>query len=343
MVRRALALACAALVAAPPIGAHAQVESREIRVGMRDAPVLRLTEVVRLGSLEGPNDAFGRVMDVALDSQGRVLVADDLNHHVAVFEANGRFVGRVGRRGAGPGELESPWKVAVDARDSIFVWDMAHARISVFGPDLVFGRSFRVPSQWSVGSIGFLPDGRLLLAAYGPHTDGTLHVLDRDGHVETTFGPTFTAPDLAGFESSLLGGTVAMLDRGWVYSVRSPYELWFFDPDGSARLRCVGQPDWTTRPAAVVERREGGAALHWTRYMHSYNVVPVADGLVLNLVLDPAGDRAVMDLVSPDCTLLRRTTVPIPVTITAASGTRLAAVRNLEYPEVVVYDQRVER
>jgi hypothetical protein len=325
------------------MAAGQSVPSQPITQAARDAPTLQLTQVVRLGNLDGEHDAFGRVMDVALDRAGRILVADDLSHHVVVFARDGRYVGTIGRRGAGPGEFESPWEVATDARDSIFVWDMGQARISVFGPDLSYRRSFRVPPQWSVGSISFLADGRLLLAAYGPGERGTLHVLDREVRLQRTFGPGFSAPDLAGFEASLLGGTAAIMESGIVYSTKSPYELWFFGPDGTPRRRCVGRSDWTTAPASVVERREGAAALHWRRYVHSYSVVPLGGGLVLNQVLDPAGDRTVMDVVSQDCTLVRRTTTAAPLMVTDASGSRLAAVRSLEYPEVIIYEQRVRR
>lgn len=335
-------LCCLTLSAAGPSLSAQPVVTREIQVTNRNAPALRLVEVRRLGSADGAHDAFARVMDATLDSRGRILIADDRNHHVVVFSPTGEYVGTIGRRGAGPGEFESPWEVATDAGDSIFVWDAGHARISVFGPDLAFRRSFRVPPQWAVGSIGFLTDGRLLVAAYGPRERGTLHVLDRDGRLQRTFGPNFSGPDLAGFEASLLGGNAAMLDDGFVYSTKSPYELWFFSPDGTTRHRCVGRRDWTTTPASVVERRDGAAALQWQRYVHSYNVVPLGRGLVLNQVLDPSGDRTVMDVLTTDCTLLRRTTTPVPVMVTDASGSRLVAVRNLEYPEVIVYEQRVQ-
>lgn len=317
------------------------VPSQPITQAVRDAPTLQLTQVVRLGSLDGEHDAFGRVMDATLDRAGRILVADDLGRRVVVFGRDGRYVGTIGRRGQGPGEFESPWRVAVDAADSIFVWDMAQARISVFGRDLRFARSFAVPPHWSVSSIGFLPDGRLLLAAYGPRERGTLHVLARTGRLERTFGPGFNAPELSGFEASLLGGSAELTGSGIVYTVKSPYELWFFDLNGTPLQRCEGQRGWTTNPASVVENRGGAMALHWNRYTHSYNVVSLGNGLFLNLVLDPERDRTTMDVLTADCRLLRRTVTPAPLMVLHASGSRLVGVRNLEYPEVLVYEYRM--
>ena len=319
------------------------VPSRPITAAVGDAPALELTQVVRLGSLDGEHDAFGRVMDATLDRAGRILVADDLSHQVVVFGRDGRYVGTLGRRGRGPGEFESPWRVAADANDSIFVWDMAQARISVFGRGLRFARSFAVPPHWAIGSLRFLPDGRLLVAAYGRGERGTLHVLRRTGERERTFGPGFNAPDVAGFEGSLLGGTVAVTGTGIVYSVRSPYELWFFGLDGRPRNRCAGEPAWTTSPGQVVERRGGSTALRWNRYVHAYNVVSLAPDTYLNLLTDPATGRTTMDVITSRCRLLRRTVSDGPLTVMHASGSRMVAVRTVDYPEVLVYEHRLRR
>ncbi|HET7232138.1 MAG TPA: 6-bladed beta-propeller [Longimicrobium sp.] len=335
--RPALALL---LLSAAPLGA--QLAARPIQVERGAAPRLQLTEVFRVGSLGG-RDAFGRVMDATLDNAGRLLVADDQNHHVVVFGRDGRFVGTLGRQGNGPGEMQAPWLVVADAHDSIFVYDNALARISVFTPGLRFARSFPVPPQWLVNTVRFLPDGRLLVAAYGRNEPGTLHVLTRTGQRQRTFGPRPAQGNLAGFEASLLGGNVDVAGRTIVYSVKSPYEVWFFDLDGRVRGRCAGPREWTTDPRAVLRANGEATALEWPRFVHSANVVALSEGLVLNEVLDPGNDRATLDLVTGDCRLLRRTTTDPPMNMRANVGRRMVGVRNLEYPEVVVYERRIGR
>jgi len=326
-----------------PLYAGGQASAaRPISMERGAAPRLQLTEVFRVGSLDG-RDAFGRVMDAALDNGGRLLVADDQNHRVVVFGRDGRFVGYVGRQGSGPGEMQAPWLVVADASDSIWVYDNSLARISVFGPNLRFARSFPVPPQWLVNTVRFLPDGRLLVAAYGRNEPGTLHVLTRLGQRERTFGPRPAQGNLAGFEASLLGGNVDVSGHTIVYSVKSPYELWFFDLDGRTRGRCTGQRGWTADPRSVIRANGDAVMLEWPRFVHSSNVVALSDRLVLNQVLDPGNDRATLDLMTADCRLLRRTTTDPPVNLRGNVGTRMVGVRNLEYPEVVVYERRIGR
>ena len=342
MCRLVRSIALCLWAAVPAVGV-AQVPARQIVTERAAQPRLQLTEVFRVGSESGANDAFAQVMDATLDHAGRLLVADGQNHRVAVFDARGRFVGYFGRQGRGPGEMEAPWALAVDAHDSIFVWDDGLARISVFGPDLRFRRSFAAPPQWLIDSMRFLPDGRLLVAAYGRNEPGGLHVVSREGRVERTFGPRPPQRDLAGFEASLLGGNVDVLGQTIVYSAKSPYEIWFFDLAGRPRGHCVGSRAWTTAPEDAVRTSNNGMQLQWRKYIHSAAVVALTDRLVLNQVLDPVHDRAQLDLVTADCRLLRRTTTDVPLNVTAGVGQRMVAVRNLEYPEVVVYERRITR
>lgn len=313
------------------------VRPQPIRGDGRSGPPVTLREVMRIGSESGANDAFGQITDVALDRRGRVYVADAQTRRVTVFNADGSFRAAVGRRGNGPGEMQTPWKVAVDAHDSLFVYDLNNARISVFDPQLRFRRDFRIPPNWLVNSLGFLPDGRLLVAAYGRGEAAPLHVLARDGRRLSSFGPRPQGRDLEPFESSLLGGAAAVSADGIAYSNKSPYEISFFDLSGRLQARCTGRPQWTTPPAQAISRTDQGSGLDFGRYVHSANIVPLSGGTFLNVVHDPVNGRQVLDVIGRDCTLRRRTVLDVPLAITAHAGSRIAAVQTIDYPEVVIY------
>ncbi len=317
-------------------------EAQERRITRADAsdpgPELRLEETLRIGSLEGEDDTFGRVMDAKFDGSGRIFVADDLSRQVTVYRGDGRLVGVLGRRGQGPGEFLSPWKIAIDAADSIFVWDFGLARVSVFSPDLKFARDFRVPPEWLINSVEFLSDGSLLIAAFGPDVPGGLHLVDRDGTVQRTFASIVPPRDnLGGYESSLLGGTAAAAGGLLGYSSKSPYTIAFYDPDGTLRTRCVGEASWTTDPGEVVVQNDQGAGLRWNRYVHSSALLHLAGNLWLNVIHDPVASERTIDIITPGCALLRRSRIDQPLTLTDRSGQHLLGVRNLDFPEIVVY------
>ena len=114
---------------------------------------------------------------VALDSSGRLYVAESSNQRISVFSPAPAFVSafgydvdpgggagfetcttgtgcKAGVAGGGAGQLKSPEGVAVDGAGDVYVSDDSNQRISVFGPAPSFVRAFGhdvIPG----GGVGF--------------------------------------------------------------------------------------------------------------------------------------------------------------------------------------------
>ncbi|HEU0054047.1 MAG TPA: 6-bladed beta-propeller, partial [Longimicrobium sp.] len=89
--------------------------------------------MARLGSADsnGP-DMFGRVVDVALDATGRVWVADGQSFHIQVFDAEGRHVRTIGRKGGGPAEFGEIGGMDWGPDGNLWVLDGGNARYAVY-------------------------------------------------------------------------------------------------------------------------------------------------------------------------------------------------------------------
>jgi hypothetical protein len=79
-----------------------------------------------------PEYEFGSIWGLAVDAAGRLYVADGQSNMVRVYTADGRYVFDIGRQGAGPGELDGPCCLAVDAQQQLWVRDGGNARYDVF-------------------------------------------------------------------------------------------------------------------------------------------------------------------------------------------------------------------
>ena len=73
---------------------------------------------------------------------GRLLVADQMAHHLILFDSLGAPVTTIGREGKGPGEFAWPTWMGRCAGDSIFVWDPQLSRMTVIGPGGTAAREF---------------------------------------------------------------------------------------------------------------------------------------------------------------------------------------------------------
>ena len=115
-------------------------------------------EKVRGIVLKLDDDIIGRVSDLALDADGRFFLADDRQHAVWVVESSGVVSQRMGREGAGPGELNRPLGMAL-FDDKVVVLDSGNDRVAIFSKDGTHISDFRIenllpPSGILVGNEG---------------------------------------------------------------------------------------------------------------------------------------------------------------------------------------------
>lgn len=88
---------------------------------------------VAIGVLDGAEDlVFGKIWDVALTSEGGLVVIDRHYLNLRWFGPDGAFLGKAGRTGSGPGEFREPFDVDVVAEDRVGVIDRSLLRISQF-------------------------------------------------------------------------------------------------------------------------------------------------------------------------------------------------------------------
>jgi tripartite motif-containing protein 71 len=98
-----------------------------------------------IGQLKSP-------LGVAVDSKGRIVVAEQGNNRIQIFDPAGEYVLHFGRLGSAEGELSFPFGVAVNGADEIIVADAGNNRVQVFDSSGRYLRQF--------GSLG-TGDGEL--------------------------------------------------------------------------------------------------------------------------------------------------------------------------------------
>lgn len=141
----AVPLLCAALAACGGDGATAgfagtvdtlpggTIASRSPAKGMwGEGEAWTLVPELTIGAEDGDGaDVFGQVTALEMDARGRIYVVEGQAHEVRVFDAAGRHVRTLGRKGGGPGEFDQPaaafWKDG-----DLWVVDQGNARFTVF-------------------------------------------------------------------------------------------------------------------------------------------------------------------------------------------------------------------
>ena len=126
-----------------------------------------LSEFGEFGSDEGQ---FNNPAGVAVDSSGRVLVADSSNDRIVVLDFDGVSFTYLDAYTA---DLSGPTGLAVDAAGNIYIADTGNDRIAVLSPDGSFLREHTAPNDGSGGEfslprgLAVRPDGVIIVADTG--------------------------------------------------------------------------------------------------------------------------------------------------------------------------------
>lgn len=181
------------------------------------------TPLADIGAASGDSlQQLFRVQDAVRLSNGRIAVANAGTGEIRFYDAGGRHVETAGGQGQGPGEFQRLGLLCRLPGDTLLAWDRLSRRVSVFGPDGAFHRSFALehPGERTlVGLAGCFGDGTLITSASR---------IVSPGQVDMEPGRKRGAETFVRFSSSgLFTDTVARIpgDASYLWALRGGKEL----------------------------------------------------------------------------------------------------------------------
>ena len=149
-------------------------------------PGLAFNVIHVFGSYGSGEGEFIGPSGVAVDSKDNMLVADQGNDRIQVFDSNGKFLFAFGSYGTREGQFNYPHGVAVDSKGNILVADTFNNRIQVFDSNGKFLYAFGIQGQLiSPSGIAVDSKGRIIVADTENHR---IQVFDSNGNVLLRFG-----------------------------------------------------------------------------------------------------------------------------------------------------------
>ncbi len=118
-----------------------------------------------VAELPESRSSFWGPRGIAVDSQGRVFVADTGNKRIVVFDADGNYITEFGSAGLDPGQFDEPVGVAISPKGTVYVTDTWNQRIQAFIPS-EDGALYLPSAQWDVNAwFGQSVDNKPFIAA----------------------------------------------------------------------------------------------------------------------------------------------------------------------------------
>ena len=129
-------------------------------------------------------------LGVAVSDGDEIVVADQCNHRVQVFDSNGTFLRSFGHRGEKAGEFTFPFGIAIYKNKNIFVTDYENHRVQIFsweGRHLgSFGGKGSLDSQLlNPRGLSLVSNGNIIVADTG---NKLIKIFTPDGRFEMKIG-----------------------------------------------------------------------------------------------------------------------------------------------------------
>lgn len=231
-----------------------------------------IEEELRIGAAEGePDYRFGQIAGIDVDGEGRIYVVDQQARDVRAFDPDGRFIRRMGKPGAGPGELgQGAGPLFVGPGDTVYVPDIAQQRVTRFttagepAGSYPVSMSDGIPVKWMEAPDGDLVQQAMIMGLPDrPDVQPGNLLLRRDGSGAVVDTLLVMA---AGQTMSFSGGqpqvTLFAPEPMWalgpegrlVYGNNSRYRLEVYSPEGT--LERVIRRERERKPVTDADREE---------------------------------------------------------------------------------------
>jgi hypothetical protein len=109
--------------------------------------VASLVQELSIGRDDGPDEyIFGDIGEVVVGANGSIIVYDGSVPVLRMYDATGKYLRAIGRKGQGPGEYLGKLGMTVLTDGRLLFWDGSNWRVNVYSAD------GRTESQWSTPS-----------------------------------------------------------------------------------------------------------------------------------------------------------------------------------------------
>lgn len=303
-----------------------------------------ITDLV-IGTEDGDdNEIFGRVYDIAVDSEGSIYVLDNSFPRVQKYDDRGSYQLTIGRAGQGPGECSFPTAMALDELNYIYVADQGRVNVYDIGGNYLAQLTHGLSSGF-IHSLAVATSEEIYISCFEIFEQRVLHKFSLERGILFSFCDSYAVgQDIdVRIESAYSGGQVDIDDRGAVYYAQmTPYEIRKFNPNGEL-LTIIHRENDFLQPKVEIK----GDVFQLGRFTGSSSIVILEDGRLINVLKTPPlpdePDETIFDVFDEEGRLLisRRFSRNIDVKCRDDAG-KLYGIDLEGYPKVVRYRDAFE-
>jgi 6-bladed beta-propeller len=219
------------------------------------SPVLELREDLSIGGPEAQGEAaLDQIRQVLADDAGMLYVLDQRASHVKVFDASGKYLRTIGRKGQGPGELEYPMTLSLNERTGELAVHQQSRAIVFFKTDGTYIRQLSLKGMLA-GRARLDSRGQIYVLEIIMDNENSRYATKKlapDGSLLATISETPTPAGKGNTTKAFIPVAFYGIDREdrFIYGFPETYEIQIFGPTETKVLRKITRE---YDPVAVTE------------------------------------------------------------------------------------------
>jgi hypothetical protein len=154
-------------------------------------------QLVRTWSDDEDGYIFKTPTDIAVDSKNNIYIVDSALHCINVFNSNGQFFRKIGKRGQGPSDLLTPLNIGIDVNNIIWVCEIGNRRIQAFSETGTSLNTIKIPLMIT-SNIIFPSANKIALydSNSAKNGDGIIKIIDQSGVIVKKIGINMMPPEV---------------------------------------------------------------------------------------------------------------------------------------------------
>lgn len=216
-------------------------------------------ELVRIWGGDEEEDEkkfFKSPVSVVVDKNaGLVYICDQHSHCVKAFNDAGEYVRTIGQRGRGPGDMFSPFRIALSSQNDLVVYEYGGFRIQWFSLE---GKSKQILNQKEIVMwFGITSKDELALYSHQKtlRTKRLIHIVDSKGKVVKDIG-TYHDKSNSLIDSEKLFFAIDESDNFYAVNLFTPV-IRKYSPDGKLLMASTFETPYEIRPAEITINADG--------------------------------------------------------------------------------------
>ncbi len=234
-------------------------------------PILELKEDLSIGGPDAQGEyALDQVRQVVVDDGGTMYVLDPRASHIKVFDASGKYLRTIGRKGQGPGELEYPTTMSLIGPRGELAVILQLRGVVFFKTDGTFLRQLPFKGM-QVGRGRVDSRGNIYVLDIVFDDQGSCYATKKlapDGSLLATISetPTSSRPGTSALQL-ILPIAAFSIDRAdrFIYGYPETYEIRVYGPGADKIIRKIGREydpvDVTEEEKAALKKDAPGGSM----------------------------------------------------------------------------------